>query len=114
MVRKPIELRGNCRPFEGVKLVRIAQTDGKSLLRALPKRSLPSQHLPRLLLFFSRIAPRPPVTCRHSEMARYEHICRLSLHHGLQAEGRSCAPAAHQVMSCFSIQRGPRMVKGDR
>jgi hypothetical protein len=28
MVRKPIKLRGNCRPFEGIKLVRIAQTDG--------------------------------------------------------------------------------------
>src|ERR1035438_5699266 len=28
MVRKPIKLRGNCRPFEGIKLIRIAQTDG--------------------------------------------------------------------------------------
>jgi hypothetical protein len=28
LVRKPIELRGNCRSFEGIKQVRIAQTDG--------------------------------------------------------------------------------------
>jgi hypothetical protein len=100
-----------CRPFEGIKLVRIAQTDGIDAA-SVPEQSLPSQHQPRLLLFLSRIAPCPSITCRHSEMARYEHICRLSLHHGLQAESRPCAPAAHQVMEL--LQHSARIPDGER